>query len=598
MTVRAGCSGPALARSEPMHDLLITNGTVVDGTGAPRHQADVAVRDGRIVAVGDDADGPARRTVDAEGLVVTPGWVDIHTHYDGQATWDADLAPSSINGVTSMVMGNCGVGFAPARPEKHDWLISLLEGVEDIPGTALAEGMTWGWESFTEYLDVLDARRWTMDVGTQVPHAALRTYVMGDRGADRTSRATPEEIDAMSRLAEAAIRSGALGFTTSRTWAHRTSTGESIGTLEAAADEVLGIARALNRAGTGVVQLISDVYQSADDELVAREFELLGRIATEIGRPMSFTVQQNDETPYRYRELLSAIDTWNAAGATARAQVGVRPIGVLIGLTATANPIGRCATYKRYHHLPVVERADILANPEVKARILAEHAEIRARDFLELIVRGYDRMFPLTDPPDYEPPAEHSIAGLAAASGADPAAVLYDALLDDHGRRLLYVPLMNYAQGNLDDLREMIVSPNTLFGLSDAGAHCNAISDGSFPTTAITHWTRDRTRGERLDLEFVVHQQTQRTAAHVGWLDRGVVAPGYLADLNVIDYDRLLIHPPHLVSDLPAGGTRLMQEAEGYVATIKGGEVVAAEGELTGAHPGTLQRGTRPAPSA
>ncbi|MFV0257945.1 MAG: N-acyl-D-amino-acid deacylase family protein [Acidimicrobiales bacterium] len=580
-----------------MHDLVITNGTVIDGTGSPRRQADVAIRDGRIVAVGEDASGSARRTIDADGLLVTPGWVDIHTHYDGQATWDADLAPSSINGVTSMVMGNCGVGFAPARPEKHDWLISLLEGVEDIPGTALAEGMTWGWESFTEYLDVLAERRWTMDVGTQVPHAALRTYVMGDRGADRTARATPEEIEAMSHLAEAAVRAGSLGFTTSRTWAHRTSAGESIGTLEAAADEVLGIARALNRAGTGVVQLISDVYQSADDELVAREFELLGRIATEIGRPMSFTVQQNDETPYRYRELLSAIDTWNAAGATARAQVGVRPIGVLIGLTATANPIGRCATYKRYHDLPVAERADILADPQVKAQILAEHAEIRARDFLELIVRGYDRMFPLTDPPDYEPPAEHSIAGLASASGANPAEVLYDALLEDHGRRLLYVPLMNYAKGNLDDLREMIVSPNTLFGLSDAGAHCNAISDGSFPTTAITHWTRDRTRGERLDLEFVVHQQTQRTAAHVGWLDRGVIAPGYLADVNLIDYDRLLVHPPHLISDLPAGGTRLMQEAEGYVATIKNGTVVAADGELTGAYPGTLQRGPRPAPA-
>ncbi len=575
-----------------MVDLIIRNGTVVDGTGAPRRLADVAIQDQRIVAVGDVGDlARARRIIDAEGLLVTPGWVDIHTHYDGQATWDPDLAPSSTNGVTSMVMGNCGVGFAPARPDRHNWLVRLLEGVEDIPGTALAEGLTWGWESFTDYLDVLDTMRWTMDVGAQMPHAALRTYVMGERGADHQSIASAEEIDLMADLTEEAVRAGALGFTTSRTWAHRTATGESIGTLKATAEEVLGIAQALRRAGTGVIQLISDIYQSDDDDLVRREFDLLGRLATGVGRPMSFTVQQNDDTPNRFRELLSAISAWNAAGATARAQVAVRPIGILLGLSATANPLRRCGTYRKLHELPLEERVAILRRPEVRRSILAEHPTVSVRGFPELIHRGFDRMYPLTDPVDYEPTPDRSVAGLASSRGMLPAEMLYDLLLEANGERLLYLPLMNYANGNLDDVREMILSPDTIFGLSDAGAHCNAISDGSFPTTAITHWTRDRTRGQQIDLEVIVHQQTQRTASHVGWLDRGVVAPGYLADLNLIDHQRLSLRPPHLISDLPAGGTRLMQDADGYVATIKRGVAIVEEGELTGERPGRLQRG-------
>jgi N-acyl-D-aspartate/D-glutamate deacylase len=576
-----------------MADLLIRGGTVVDGTGAPARRADVLIEGDRIVAVGDDV-GTAARTVDADGLLVTPGWVDIHTHYDGQATWDADMAPSSINGVTSLVMGNCGVGFAPAEPDKHAWLISLLEGVEDIPGTALNEGMTWGWESFPEYLDVLDRMRWTLDIGTQVPHAALRTYVMGERGADHLERASFDEIEQMARLAEEAIRAGALGFTTSRTWAHRTSTGASIGTLTASTEEVLGIAEALNRAGTGVVQLISDVYQSADDDLVQRELELLGRLATEIGRPMSFTVQQNDTTPDRFRELLAGIGRWNAAGAQAKAQVAVRPIGVLLGLAASACPLMWSPTYRSLLSMPVAARAAELRTPDVRAKVLAEHGAAEARDFGALIHSGYDRIYPLTDPPDYEPTAERSVAGLAASAGRPAQEVLYDLLLEDDGARLLYLPLMNYARGNLDDVHEMITSPDSIFGLSDAGAHCNAISDATFPTTAIAHWTRDRTRGEKLDIEFVVHQQTQRTAQHVGWHDRGVLAPGYLADVNLIDHDAIAVHPPRLVADLPAGGTRLLQTATGYVATIKRGVAIAEQGELTGERPGRLQRGPRP----
>jgi N-acyl-D-aspartate/D-glutamate deacylase len=572
-------------------DLVIRGGTVVDGTGAPRRRADVAIEGERIVAVDEKVDVPAgARTVDAEGMLVTPGWVDIHTHYDGQVTWDPDMAPSSINGVTTLLMGNCGVGFAPARPDRHDWLISLLEGVEDIPGTALSEGMSWGWESFPEYLDVLDGMRWTLDVGTQVPHAALRTYVMGERGADHLVRADEDEIDAMSRLAEEAIRAGAMGFTTSRTWAHRTSLGASIGTLTASTEEVLGIASALTRTGRGVMQLISDVYQSADDELVARELELLGRLATELGRPLSFTVQQNDETPERFRQLLAGIEQWNAAGATARAQVAVRPIGVLLGLAASACPLLFSPTYRTLLSLPLAARAAELRKPEVREKVLAEHGAAQPKDFAALIHGGYDRIYPLTDPPDYEPTPERSVAGIARTAGRPANEVLYDLLLEDDGARLLYLPLMNYAHGSLDDVREMITSPHSIFGLSDAGAHCNAISDATFPTTAIAHWTRDRTRGEQLDLEFVVHQQTQRTATHVGWHDRGVLAPGYLADVNVIDHDRIAVRPPELVADLPAGGTRLLQRATGYVATLKRGVTVTEDGNLTGERPGRLQR--------
>jgi N-acyl-D-aspartate/D-glutamate deacylase len=578
-----------------MHDLVIRNGTVVDGTGAPRRPADIAVEGDVIVEVAEAGTlAAARRVIDADGLTVTPGWVDIHTHYDGQVTWDPDLAPSSVNGVTSLLLGNCGVGFAPVAPDQHDWLISLLEGVEDIPGTALAEGMTWGWESFPEYLDVLDTMRWSVDVGTQVPHAALRTYVMGDRGADVDAAATDDEIATMSRLCEEAIRAGAMGFTTSRTYVHRTSRGQQIGTLRAAADEVLGIASALRRTGRGVVQLISDAYQSTDDELVAGEIELLGRIATEVGRPLSFTVQQNDDAPDRFRELLGAIDGWRAAGADVKAQVGVRPIGVLIGLQATANPFMFCPSYRPLHTLTHDERVARLRDPELRRTLLAEHSASTPSGFVGILHSGYDRMYPLTDPPNYEPSPADSVAGRAAAVGALPDELLYDLLLDDGGSRLLYIPLMNYARGSLDDVREMLTSPNALFGLSDAGAHCNSICDGSFPTTAITHWTRDRTRGELLPLEHVVHHQTERTAAHVGWTDRGVIAPGYLADLNVIDLDRLALRPPHLVADLPAGGTRLMQTADGYVATIKRGRTIAEHGELTGARPGRLQRSHRP----
>ena len=575
-----------------MHDLVIRGGVVVDGTGASQRRADVAIDGERITDVSVDV-GRGKRTIDADGLIITPGFVDIHTHYDGQVTWDSDLAPSSVNGVTSIVAGNCGVGFAPAQPDRHDWLISLLEGVEDIPGTALAEGMTWGWESFPEYLDVLAERAWTIDVGTQVPHAALRTYVMGERGADAAVLATSDDIAAMAEQCERAVRAGALGFTTSRTWVHRTSAGAQIGTLNASTEEVLGIASALRQAGTGVVQLISDVYQSIDDDVVERELGLLGRLALETGRPLSFTVQQNDDCPDRYQELLDAIGRWNDCGAQAKAQVAVRPIGVLIGLTSSASPLLFCPTYHALVAKPLGERVAALRNPSVREQMLNEHAAALVHGFPALIHRGYDRMYPLTDPPDYEPTPERSVAGIAVREGRPAQEVLYDLLLDDDGGRLLYVPLMNYARGNLDDVYDMITSPQALFGLSDAGAHCNTICDGSMPTTALTHWARDRQRGRRVDLEHIVHHQTQRTASHVGWFDRGVIAPGYLADVNLIDFERLSLRPPRIVADLPAGGSRLLQEPSGYVATIKRGVATVEHGEFTGERPGHLQRGPR-----
>ncbi len=579
-----------------MHDLVITGATVVDGTGAPRRTADVAVSGDRISAVGRDL-GPARRTVDGDGLVLTPGWVDIHTHYDGQITWDDQLAPSSTNGVTSIVVGNCGVGFAPARPDRHDWLISLLEGVEDIPGTALAEGMTWGWETFPEYLDVLAGRRWTVDIGTQVPHAALRTYVMGERGADHTVRASADDIDEMRRHTLASIKAGALGFTTSRTWVHRTSAGQQIGTLTADTEEVLGIIGALNEAGAGVVQMISDAYQTTDRDLVEAELGLLRRIALEAKRPLSFTVQQNDDAPDRFREILTAIAQWREAGATARAQVGVRPIGVLIGLNGSACPLNFSVTYRSsLRALPLPERVAQLQRPEVRAKVMGEYLSAQPTGFPAILHSGFARMYPLTEPVDYEPTPDRSVAGMAAAEGRPAHEVLYDLLLGDGGNRLLYIPLMNYARGSLDDVYEMMTSPDTVLGLSDAGAHCNAISDGTFPTTAITHWTRDRVRGPRLPLEQVVHLQTQRTASHVGWLDRGVIAPGYLADLNLIDLDALHVKAPRLVADLPAGGTRLLQDAVGYRMTVKKGVVTVEDGVIGTERPGRLQRGATTAP--
>ncbi|MCX6519774.1 MAG: amidohydrolase family protein [Actinobacteria bacterium] len=579
-----------------MHDLVIRGGLVVDGTGSPGVVRDVAVEGDLIVEVGTDL-GRGRREIDAAGLVVSPGWVDIHTHYDGQVTWDPVVAPSSVNGVTSIAMGNCGVGFAPAATDRHDWLIGLLEGVEDIPGTALAEGLPWDWESFPEYLDAVDRRPHAVDIGAHVPHAALRAYVMGDRGADHTAVPTTAEVAAMRRLVGEALDAGALGFATSRTAIHRTGAGEFVGTMTASAEELIGIAGALTASGRGVVQLVSDLYLTEDDELAEREIALLRRIAREVRRPMSFTVEQVDAVSTRWRTMLDVIDGLCAEGLDVKGQVAPRPIGLLLGLSGSTNPFVATPSYRRIASLPLGERVAALGEPAMRERILAEHSQRVPPGLAGFVLTGFERMFPLGDPPDYEPTADRSVAAMAARAGQDATSFAYDLLLANGGRDLLYMPLNNYAAGNLDEVREMMTAPNVVFGLSDGGAHCNFICDASFPTTAVAHWCRDRSRGEHLPLEHVVHHQTQRPARHVGWRDRGVVAPGYLADVLAFDLSTLQLRPPRLVADLPAGGTRLLQEADGYRWTVKSGIVTFEDGTWTGETPGRVVRGERPSPS-
>lgn len=577
-----------------MYDLVIRGGTIVDGTGGASFAGDVTIAGDMIVAVGA-VDGAARETIDADGCIVTPGFVDIHTHYDGQVSWDAMLAPSSINGVTSAAMGNCGVGFAPARADKHDWLINLLEGVEDIPGTALAEGLTWDWESFPDYLTALAKREYTIDLGAHLPHAALRAFVMGDRGGDHLERPSEAEVERMARLTGEAMEAGALGFSTSRTTAHRTRDGVNIGTLTAEDPELLGIAGAMRTAGKGVIQLISDAYLTADDDFATAELNLIRRLAETSGRRLSFTVQQTDDAPDRWKSIYRAIDGMVADGLPVRAQVAPRPIGAILSFASTTNPFVATPTYRRIAaSTDVSGRLAALADADVRAAILAEHDQFRPTEgFIALITWGFARMFRMTNPVDYEPHESASIAAEATRAGVDPAAFAYDVLMEEGGRRLLYMPLINYARGNLDDVHGMMTGEHVLYGLSDGGAHCGTICDGSFPTTTMALWSQGNKAGLSAPLEQLVHGYTQRNAAHVGWHDRGVLRPNYLADLNVIALDELALAPPEIVQDLPAGGTRLLQQPRGYRWTVKSGVPTFRNGAWTGRTPGRLLRGER-----
>ena len=572
-------------------DLVIRGGTVVDGSGKASFTGDVGIIGDRIAAVGRVADR-GRREIDAQGLLVTPGFVDIHTHFDGQATWDPMLAPSSLHGVTSLVMGNCGVGFAPARPgeAEHAWLISLLEGVEDIPGTALAEGLTWDWESFPDYLDALARRRFAVDVGAQLPHAALRTYVMGTRGADATCTASPAEIGEMHRLAVEALEAGALGFTTSRTLVHRTRDGENIGTFRAPPEEVVGIARALRDTRRGAMQLISDAYLLDDPEFRDSEFALIRELATTIEPPLSFTVQQPDTVAGRWREIFDFIRQANADGLNVRGQIAPRPIGVLLGYQGSLNPFSYCSKFQEVSRLPLPELVRALREPARRQAILDEHPHVK-RYLVGFDSWPWQRLFPLGDPPDYEPGPESSIEALARARGVPALEYVYDYLLGGDGTALLYCPLHNFAAGDLSVVREMMSFPHTVFGLSDAGAHCAVVCDASFPTTTLALWGGKRRRGEGLPIEFLVHGLSRRNAEQVGWLDRGLLAPGMLADVNVIDLSALDCRAPRIVHDLPAGGRRLMQEAVGYRLTVKRGVETFRHGLSTGELPGTLVRG-------
>ncbi|MFN9927463.1 MAG: N-acyl-D-amino-acid deacylase family protein [Phenylobacterium sp.] len=574
---------------ERAFDLVIRGGTVVDGTGGATFDADVAVKDGRIAKVGRVA-GSGVEEIDARGRIVTPGFVDVHTHYDGQATWDSRLQPSSWHGVTTVVMGNCGVGFAPCRPADHDLLIRLMEGVEDIPFPVLTEGLPWTWESYPDYLDHLAGRRFDVDVGSQLPHAALRVFVMGQRGVDREP-ATEADIAAMAAIAKRAMEAGALGFGTSRTLNHRSSDGSPIATLTAGEDELTGIALGMAAAGRGVLQVVSDFTGGAE------EFAMLRRIVQASGRPLSFSLVQSPRSPGGYRVMLDWLSQANADGLPIKGQAATRPVGVLFGLELTMNPFSQHPVYREIAGRPFEERVAALRDPSFRARLLVE-PDADARGFANTQPRNWDKMYLMGVEPDYEPGADQTVAAIAAREGREPAAVALDHMLSAGGRGMLYLPFLNYAEGNLDHVVDMMRHPGVVPGLSDGGAHVGMICDGSFPTTNIVYWPRDRSRGEQLSLERMVQAQCRDTAELVGLNDRGLIAPGYRADLNVIDHAGMKLHAPQVAYDLPAGGRRLIQRADGYIATIVAGEITYRDGQPTGALPGRLVRGAQSAPVA
>jgi N-acyl-D-aspartate/D-glutamate deacylase len=571
-----------------MHDLVIRNATIVDGTGAPAFTGDIAGDGCRITEIGR-VDAGGREELDATGRVVTPGFVDVHTHYDGQVTWDPLLVPSCWHGVTTVVMGNCGVGFAPVHADRRDWLIGLMEGVEDIPGAALSAGITWGWETFPEFLDFLDTRALAIDVGTQVPHGSVRAYVMGERGA-RNEPATSDDIASMARIVRDGIEAGALGVSTSRTIAHRAIDGEPVPGTFAAEDELFALGRALADAGAGVFELAPAGVLGEDLAAPEREVDWMRRLATETGRPITFAVSQHDLAPHQWRRILDlALDAYDG-GVPMRPQVAGRPLGLLLGLQ-TFHPLRDRPAYLELERLPLDERVERMRRPQVREAILSERGV--PDDRMAFIGLGLDRMFALGDPPDYEPAPDTSVAARAEREGRDPWDLYYDLLLEDEGRELLMRPLLGYSDFTHDAIREMLLHPTSALGLGDGGAHVGAICDASIETSMLTHWVRDRSRGDRLPLEWVVRKMTSDTASLYGLDDRGVIAPGKKADLNVIDFDGLRLERPQMVYDLPGDARRLVQGARGYVATIVSGEVVMRHGRDTGARPGRLVRGGR-----
>ena len=563
-------------------DLVIRGGTVVDGTGRAPFEADIAISGGRIAAIGA-VPGRGREEIEARGRLVTPGFVDIHTHYDGQAVWDSHLAPSALHGVTTAVMGNCGVGFAPVRPGDRETLIELMEGVEDIPGPVLSEGLAFRWESFAEYLAVLEAKRRDMDICALVPHAAVRVYVMGERALALES-ASQADIARMREIVAEAVRAGAFGFSTSRTISHRTLKGDPTPTLRAQEEELTGIALGLRDAGTGFMELVSD-WNAPDP---ATEFGMVRRIAEKTGRPILFSLTARHDRTEAWKELLALSNAAAAEGLTIRPVFPPRPIGILLGLLGSQNPFSGTPSYKAIAHLPLEQRVAAMRDPAVRARILSED-RIGGSNFPLITRLSFERMFPFGDPPDYTPPKENSIAAIAAREGRTPEEVAYDMLLADEGRSFLFAPLTNYADYTLGASAELLRHHNAIVGLSDGGAHVGFISDGSFPTFLLAYWGRDRKEGT-LPVEELVRRLTSDTARAAGLTDRGVLAPGMKADVNVIDFGALALERPEMRYDLPAGGRRLVQRARGYVATIQSGQVTYRDGEATGALPGRLVR--------
>jgi N-acyl-D-aspartate/D-glutamate deacylase len=572
-----------------MHDLVIRGGTIVDGTGAPAFTGDIAVDRGRITAVGD-VQARGRTEIDATGLHVTPGFVDIHTHYDGQATWDSEMAPSSWHGVTTVVMGNCGVGFAPARPDRHQWLIGLMEGVEDIPGTALAEGMSWNWESFPEYLDALEQRPRTIDVATHVPHGAVRAYVMGERGA-RNEEPTSQEIAQMSAIVEEGLKAGALGFSTSRTILHKSIDGELVPGTTATKEELIGIGRAVARAGHGVFEMASDLRREWD------EFGWMGALSRETGLPVTFAMLQSIAKELPWEEQMAETAKWNAQGANIVAQIALRGTGILMAWRGTVHPFRFKPSWAAIENLPWEQQWAHIQDPAWKAKLLAEPDEIPESDVAVLlwaVAQGFGLHYAIDEGFDYEPGPDRTVAARAEALGKSPAEHAYDLLSADEGTGFIYFPVLNYADGNLDFVKGLLERDDTVISLSDGGAHCGTICDAASPTFLLQHWVRDRKRGT-IPLEQAIKRQCHDTARLYGLHDRGTLQPGKLADLNLIDMTRLKLGKPWMAFDLPAGGKRLLQKADGYVATIKSGEVTFRDGAMTGALPGRLVRGPQAA---
>ena len=565
-----------------MYDLIIKNGTVYDGTGDKPFIADIAIKGRKIEAIGE-LDEVSKQTINAEGKIVAPGFVDIHTHYDGQVTWDPYLRPSTYHGVTTVVMGNCGVGFSPCKPEERDWLISLMEGVEDIPGTALHEGINWQWESFPEYLDILENKPLAIDVGTQIPHGAVRAYVMGQRGINR-EEATQEEIDRMSQLVKEAIQAGAFGFSTSRTEKHRDSRGALTPSITAHKNELVSIANSIGELNSGVLQGISDFYDFES------EFDIFKEMSQSSGRPISITVEQMDQRPDWWHQLLDGIEAAQNEGINMYGQVPPRATGINMGLEVTLNPFTFYPSFYDLSKKSLEEKVATMRDPKFKKKVLSEQPVSIGNPLVEEITQSFNKMFRLGDPANYEPDPDSSFEAIAKKQNISPQEVAYDCLLEKEGKALIYHPLFNYLPGNLDFVEKMLNHPYSISGLGDAGAHCGAISDASFPTTLIQHWGRDRTRGKKIPLEKLISMQTLETSRLLGISDRGVLKEGYKADINVIDFDNLTLHEPEVLHDLPAGGRRLVQKASGYEYTIVSGQIAFENGEATGALNGRLIR--------
>jgi N-acyl-D-aspartate/D-glutamate deacylase len=575
------------------HDLLIRGGTIVDGTGGAPFVGDVLVHDGRIIEVSKGAieGASARETIEASGKLVTPGFVDVHTHYDGQATWDEELAPSCWHGVTTIVMGNCGVGFAPVVPGQEQTLIEQMEGVEDIPGTALAEGIDFRWESFPEYLDALDERRFMLDVGTQVPHAAVRAYVMGERSMD--AEPTDEDLTQIAAIVREGIEAGALGVSTSRILAHRTSAGEEVPGTFAGERELETMARVLGDLNQGVFEVVPRGMDGEVSETSHAEIDWMGRIAKETGRPVTFSLVQTHSELDRFKIMLERARALRAEGVPIFPQVANRATGILMGLQTDQHTFSTRASYREIADLPLAERVARLRDPEMKRRILADPIEPYDHPLSAMVHQGYANLLPLGEEFDMEPAAEDTIEQRAAREGRDPEELVYDLLLEADGRAFLLFPFTNYFRFSLDDVHEMLTDSSSVWGLGDGGAHCGVACDAGGPTLMLTHWVRDRKRGPKIALEEAVRMMTSDPANLYGLGDRGRLEAGLRADVNVIDHEQLKIELPEMIFDLPAGGRRIMQKARGYHRVLVAGEVTIRDDEATGARPGRLIRGSR-----